>query len=184
VGSQKKVAPKGRSTTPIGSSYANATPLGVVLKTRIERGDAYSAPEIYDLDITLLEIIRGSKAFEKAKAEGVCSAPPKSGFEYLLACIRFGYSRRGRGLGYEPYKLTEGQFAVTSADGKKEYEVFAVAKQPEPHLIGVVFSSGETREGWILLQVPKKEKKPLLIYKRENYEGIYGIWKGVWFQLY
>jgi hypothetical protein len=43
---------------------------------------------------------------------------------------------------------------------------------------------GETHQGWILLQVPETEKKPLLIFKRENVEVVYGVWGNVWFQLY
>ena len=167
-----------------GQSHLSPAAKGVTVKTKIERGDAYSAPEIYDLDITLLEIVRGKEAWERIKAQGVLDEEPKTGFEYILARIQFGYSRRGRGLGSETYRLTEGQFAAVSSDGKVEYKIPSALHQPQPQLIGSVFSAGESREGWIFLQVPKGEKKPMLIFKRENAEGIYGIWRSVWFQLY
>jgi len=165
-----------------GSFHLSAVPVGVSIKTTIERGDAYSAPAIYDVEITLLEIVRGEDAWERIKVQGVSTEPPKVGFEYILARIRFGYSRRGRGLDDEAYKLTEGQFAAVSADGQTEYMIPTVLQQPQ--LVDTIFHSGESREGWIILQVPEDEKKPLLVYKREHVEGVYGIWRHVWFQLY
>jgi hypothetical protein len=182
--SRKKPVVKARSNAFLGSSPANAAPIGVMLKTKIERGDPYSAPEIYDLDITLREIVRSNKALERIKSEGICSEQPEAGFEYILVRISIGYTRKGTGLGFEPYKLEQGQFASVSSDGKSEYGIPKAVCQPEPSIIGSVFSSGDVRDGWILLQTPKKEKKPLLVFKRENYEGVYGIWKAVWFQLY
>lgn len=167
-----------------GSSHLSAVPFGVSIKTTIERGDAYSAPEIYDLEITLLEVIRGVDARERIKVQSIANELPKAGFEYLLVRIELAYSRRGRGLEDEAYKLTEGQFAAVSADGQTEYMIPAVLPQPQPQLVDTIFHSGESREGWILLQVPEDEKKPLLVYKREHVEGVYGIWRHVWFQLY
>ena len=167
-----------------GSSHLSAAEVGETIKTTIERGDAYSAPEIYDVEITLLEVVRGEDAWERIKAQGVSSETPKAGFEYVLARIGFRYSRRGKGLGDEAYKLTEGQFIAVSADGQEEYEIPSVLQQPQPQLVDTLFHSGESREGWILMQVPEDEKKPLLVYKREHVEGVYGIWRHVWFQLY
>lgn len=177
-------APIDNQSPAPGSSHLSAVPVGVSIKTTIERGDAYSAPEIYDVAITLLEVVRGEDAWEHIKAQGVPGETPKAGFEYILARIRFGYSRRGRGLEDEIYKLTEGQFVAVSADGQMEYIMPSVLQQLQPQLVDTLFHSGESREGWILLQVPEDEDKPLLVYKREHVEGVYGIWRHVWFQLY
>jgi len=177
-------APIDNQSPAPGSSHLSAVPVGVSIKTTIERGDAYSAPEIYDVEITLMEVARGEDAWERIRLQGVSSEPPKAGFEYILARIRFGYSRRGRGLEAEAYKLTEGQFTAVSADSQTEYMFPVVLQQPQPQLVDTLFHSGESREGWILLQVPEDEKKPLLVYKREHVEGVYGIWRYVWFQLY
>ena len=109
----------------------------------------------------------------------------KDGFEYILARIRLGYFSRARGgLDNELYKLTEGQFVAVSSSGKTEYEVPPVLRQPQPALVDVTFNPGDSHEGWILLQVPKEERKPLLIFKRQHVEGAYGIWGYVWFKLY
>jgi hypothetical protein len=168
----------------IGTSHSSPAPVGVTIKTAIERGEAYSAPEIYNVEITLLEIVRGDEVGEREKFLSFLNEPPKSGFDYVLAHIRFGYFRRRRGMGGEVYRLTKGQFAAISPDGKTEYEIPSLLSQPQPQLIDCVFSPGESRDGWILLQVPKDDKKPLLIFKRLNVEGVHGIWGHIWFQLY
>lgn len=167
-----------------GSSYSCPAPLGMTVRTTIERGDAYSAPEIYDVEITLLEIVRGKEAWERIKAQGVAGDLLKSGYEYILARIKLGYFRKGRAAGGEVYKLVEGQFAAVSPDGQTEYDIPSGLPQPHPQLIDGTLSPGESREGWILLQVPKDEKKPRLIFKRQNVEGVHEIWGHVWFQLY
>jgi hypothetical protein len=173
------------SSNPIlGTSPSHPAPVGVTIKTTIERGEAYSAPEIYNVEITLLEIIRGDEAKERIKVQSPLNEPPKAGFEFVLAHIRVGYFRRNRGMGGEVYRLTKGQFAALSSDGKTEYQIPAVLSQPQPQLIDSIFSPGESRDGWILLQVPKDDKNPLLIFKRQNIEGVHGVWGYIWFQLY
>ena len=168
----------------LGSSYSSPVPIGVTIKTTIERGDAYSAPEIYNVEITLLEIVRGDDAWERTKIQGSLKELPKANFDLALARIKFAYLRRNRGMGGEAYLLTRDQFAAISSDGKTEYEIPSVLNQPQPQLIECAFSPGESRDGWILLQVSKEDKKPLLIFKRQNIEGVHGIWGPMWFQLY
>lgn len=168
----------------LGISHLKPVPIGVSVKTKIERGDAYSAPEIFDLEITVLEILRGREAWGRIQSEGVSDVPPLAGFEYVLARISFGYYCRGRGFGETPYTLTNGQFAAMSSDGKTRYEMPSTLKHPEPGLVGESFSPGDSREGWVLLQVPNDEKQPRLIFNREYVEGVYGIWGNVWFELY
>jgi hypothetical protein len=155
------------------------------VKSTIERGDAYLSPQLYNLEITLLEVIRGKSVAELSQVQSVSAKLPKDGFEYILARIRLGYFLRARGGPRdEVYTLTEGQFAAVSADGGTEYEVPTVLRQPQPALIDITFNPGDSHEGWILFQVPKEEKKPLLIFKRQHVEGAYGIWGYIWFKLY
>jgi hypothetical protein len=174
-----------RNLSPLlGRSKDHPAPLGVTIRTTIERGEAYSAPEIYNVEITLLEIIRGDEAKERIKVQSPLNEPPKAGLDFVLAHITFGYFRRSRGTGGEAYRLMKGQFAAVSPDGKTEYEIPAVLSQPQPQLIDSIFSPGESRDGWILLQVPEDDKNPLLIFKRQNIEGVHGVWGYIWFQLY
>ncbi|MBN1190499.1 MAG: hypothetical protein JXA46_12155 [Dehalococcoidales bacterium] len=184
-----------------GASPGGAAPVGTAVKTTVERGHAYMVPRLYNVEITLKEIVRGEEA--RLRAEKLAIGPPEKGFEYLLAFIKFGYFERGRiapqvlsdtgtkqyvsfggGSVDITYTLSEGQFLAVSADGETEYPVPSVTQQPEPGLIGREFHPGEAYEGWILFQVPEDEDKPLLIFKREHVEGVYGIWSYIWFRLY
>jgi hypothetical protein len=177
-------ASKGTAPVP-GSSHSSPAPIGITVKTTVERGDSYSGAELCDLGITVLEVILGKAAQERIKAQGVANKPVKAGFEYLLARLRFFYSRRGAGFEEEgTYSVSEGQFITASNDGMKEYEPPPVLKQPEPGLIDLPLHPGETREGWIVLQVPEKDKQPLLVFKRQHVEAIYGLRGYVWFQLH
>jgi len=186
-----------------GSSPGSSAPIGITVKTTVERGHAYMVPRLYNVETSVEEIVRGREAHERVKKLVDPARQLKDDFEYLLARIKFGYFERGRvsaegshdmadaefvsfggGSVDVTYTLTEGQFLAVSANGETEYTVPTVLHQPEPHLINWEFHPGESREGWILLKVPKDDKKPLLIFKREHVEGIYGIWGYVWFQLY
>ena len=167
-----------------GSSPQSAASVMATVKTTIERGDAYLSPQLYNVEVTLLQFLRGKEAGEQVRARGITDNPPQDGYEYLLANIRVGYFRRVRGLEDEPYTLTEGQFAAVSPDGITEYTIPAVSRQPQPPLVDVTFNPGDTREGWILLQVPQDEKTPFLVYKRKHVEGNYGIWGYIWFKLF
>ncbi|MFC1535241.1 hypothetical protein ACFLZG_07170 [Thermodesulfobacteriota bacterium] len=166
-----------------GSSHRSPASLGTMIKSTIERGNPYMAPRLYNVEITILEIIRGTEALERINAQGVLNDPPEPGNEYILALIKFGYFHRGRGLD-DTYKLTDGQFAAASEDGETEYKTPSVLQQPQPQLIDWLFHPGESREGWVFLQIPKENKQPLLIFKRERVDGVYGIWGHLWFQLY
>ena len=135
------------------------------------------------MEITILEAVRGKDAWARLEAQGA-ARPPRSGFEYVLARVRFGYYRKRRwAVEDELYQLTERQFAVVCADGKTPTDLPSQPKQPQPQLIGRVFRPGDTAAGWILLQVPADEEKPLLVFKREHTEGVYGIFGYLWFQL-
>jgi hypothetical protein len=191
------------STRMNGSTPAKAAPLGTTLKTTVERGHAYMVPRLYNVEITLEEIIRGQAARERAEKLAAPAWNLPDGYEYLLALVKFGYFERGRIAGQGSpdaagprfvafgggsvdvtYTLAEGQIAAASAGGDTEYELPRVIQQPQPALTGWVFHPGEIRQGWILFQVPQDESQPLLIFKREHVEGVAGIWGYIWFQLY
>jgi len=169
----------------LGSSQEHPAPIGVTVKTKIERGDRYSAPEIYNLEITLLRVMRGKEALERIRAQGVSDEPPKAGFEYVLVHIRFGYFSKARGFGHahDAYHIDDSSFSTISEDGKTEYETPFIKRQPQPPLVGISCAVGESREGWIVLQVPAALKKPLLSFHRKHTENVYGVWGSVWFQL-
>jgi hypothetical protein len=173
-----------RTSAAVGTAPETAAEIGATVITTIERGDAYLSPQLYNVEITLLQTVRGQAVGDRLTRQIVSAKPAMAGFEFILAQIRLGYFRRVRGLEDELYKLTEGQFMAVSADGKTEFPVPPVLNQPQPPLIDVTFNPGDTREGWILLQVPITEKQPLLVFKRQHVEGAYGIWGYIWFKLW
>jgi hypothetical protein len=168
-----------------GSSQDNPVPVGVAVRTKIERGDRYSAPEIYDVEITVLESLRGTQALARIQAEGVTTCKPKPGYEYLLVQIRFRYFSKGRGFVHacNPYVIKEDFFNAVSPDGTTYYDLPVLDTQPSPPIIGVAFTPGQSREGWIVLQVPQDVKIPMISFNREYRENTYGIWGPIWFIL-
>jgi hypothetical protein len=182
MGKEKnKWGPSGKS----GYSRDRGAPLGITVKTKIERGDRYSAPEIYNLEITVLEVVRGKEAWERLRAEGVLQDDFKAGFEPCLIRIKFGYYQKGRGFGHDksPYEIPDDAFRALSKDGETEYPIPSSGNQPLPQLLNTPFMAGDIKEGWILLQIPEGEEKPLLTFKRDHRENAYGFWGPVWFQL-
>jgi hypothetical protein len=168
----------------LGTSHLHPIPLGLAAKTKIERGDAYSAPEIFDLEITLHEVLRGPAAVKRLESQEIRDTVAEKGFELLLAHLTIGYFRRGRGFGHVPYALVAGQFAAVSGDGVHRFPLPVPLHQPAPALLGERFFPGESHQGWILFQVPEEEIQPLMIFNREYEEGVYGIWGAVWFELH
>jgi hypothetical protein len=168
-----------------GSSPLRAAPVGATLTTKIERGSREPATQTYDLGLTVLEIVRGADARTRVAEEGLCDRPALRGHEFLLACLRFAYSRKGRG-GTEAasYTLAAPQLVATSGDGEKEYPLPDLLRQPEPALVGMPLDLNGSREGWVLLEVEEAEKEPLLAFHREYIENKYAIRRPVWFKLY
>lgn len=165
----------------MGSSPDRPVPIGVPTKVTTERG--------YFVEIRVLEIVRGKDARDRIKAKGMCDEPPKAGFEYVLARIRFGYSRKAKGF-EEPsnaYVISEKGFSAASGDGKTEYEILSVLRQPQPQLIDTPIPLGTSREGWVILQVPEDEKEPLLAFHREYAHSNYVLlhqWGPIWLKLH
>lgn len=170
-----------------GSSPHSPAPVGTTIKTTIEQGDLYSAPQFYDVEITLLDIYRGDEAQGILdQAQGKLDGSPQEGFDVVLCKIKFGYynRRRGRGAEIHPFKVTESQFKAMSSDMMTFYDNPPLVKQPQPSLIGCTFTPGDSAEGWIVVQIPKNEEKPFLIFRRGHDGAVYGIWEYLWFSLF
>jgi hypothetical protein len=169
------------------SVASRAQPLGQPLKTILEFGDQYNGgDELYDATITVEEVLRGDKAWEIVKEASASNRPPETGFEYLLARIRFEFSARATPHHYS-YTIGEAQFTAAAPDGK-EYESPSLAAQPKPSLTGTI-APGSSLEGWVTFLVPRgsaktdKLEKPLMIF-REDVGSVIHSGSGVWFQLY
>ena len=146
------------------NSFADqAQPLGRTLSTIIIFGDQYDGgDELYDAKITVVQVARGEKAWEMLKAISTSNPPPKAGFEYLLARVRFEFSARTSPPHYN-YTIDETQFTAMKADGIS-YAAASIAEEPMPDLQGTL-KPGNSLEGWIAFVVPRSDRQPLMLFR-------------------
>ena len=163
------------------SPALHAQPLGVSVDYIVVFGDQYlGGDELYDTKITVLQVVRGEKAWEMVKGASGSNQPPNSGFEYLLARVRFEFSARTSPSHYR-YIIDESQFTAVGADGK-EYEAASLVEAPKPRLNGTLVP-GSALEGWVAFQVPRSIDKPLMHFQ-ENVGSVIHRGGGAWFRLY
>mgnify|MGYP001065928938 CR=1 FL=1 len=128
----------------------------------------------YEVRITLLNMIRGNAAWQLIHEANMFNDPPESGFEYILAKVRFEYL-----TGPTPdtaYDVSPVWFDAVSSDGK-EYDRASVV-QPDPSVATSLYP-GAAHEGWVTFQVAKSDAKPVMTFGRK-YDGT----GGTWFRLY
>ncbi len=106
----------------------------------------YGQHELHDVKLTVLEVVRGDKAWEIIKAADAANKPADTGLEYFLVRLRFEYSVQGS-QGSIPYTMKQGTFKLYSADNKN-YPIPSITS-PKPELIGREFYPGSSYEGWI-----------------------------------
>jgi hypothetical protein len=85
------------------------------------------------------------------------------------------------------YRIGINNFQPASADGAIRYEPFRLARQPEPGLIDQSVALGDSREGWVVLSIPRSEEQPLLAFHRDFAHSNYVLMHAsqpVWFKLY
>jgi hypothetical protein len=156
-----------------GRPVPEACGQGVACKANITIGEGYATDsEIIESAITLLEIVRGEKAWDMVKAASPSNRSPDSGMEYIAARIKFVFGVK-RAAGDLSYGIRDEQFALVSENGRQYQSPSIVA--PKPELSGRLYS-GDSREGWIVLLVSMDDKKPLMSFGN-NYNR-------VWFKLY
>lgn len=162
-----------------GKSPFDPAATGVRLSGIVECGRGYTTHELYDMKITLQEVIRGKDAWKRLKEAGNSNKPADKGYEYILARIKFEYYARGK-PGLCIHKLSPGQFIACSSDGEEYPSINMVL--PEPKMHGDM-RSGDSLEGWVVLLIPKPDKTPLLYYTADVGKAV--IHGGnMWFKLY
>jgi hypothetical protein len=80
-----------------GSSPFAPANIGVALAGIIECGRRYTSHELYDMKITLSEVVRGEEAWKRLKGTSASNKPADACFEYILARVSFEYFARGAG---------------------------------------------------------------------------------------
>jgi hypothetical protein len=140
-------------------------PIGQAASTTITYGDAYATPiETYDARITVSEVLRGAEAWDRLRRESASNRPPESGFEYVLARIRFEFAARGK-PGDKNYALKGDQFAAFASDGSTQYPP-ANVRAPNPGLDRAL-RSGESSEGWVAFIVARGDRSPFVVFQAD-----------------
>ena len=143
----------------------SAQPVGGTLSTIIIFGDQYDGgDELYDAKITVVQVVRGEKAWEMLRAISTSNPPAKAGLEYMLARVRFEFSARTSPSHYN-YTIDETQFTAMRADGTA-YAPASIVEQPMPDLHGTL-KPGTSLEGWITFAVPKIDRRPLMLFRAD-----------------
>jgi len=156
------------------SGYSRSNPVGVGIPLTITVSSVGSAGTEYNVRVTLLEVIRGTEAWQYIYAANMFNDPPKAGFEYILFAVRFDYLS-----GSTPDKTFDVSpvwFDVISGKGK-EYEYVSVAGL-DPDIRTSLYPAA-SHEGWIAFPIAQDDTSPLLTFGRA-FDGTGGIW----FKLY
>ena len=146
-----------------GSAPSLAAPSGITLTGIIECGEGYTSHELYDMKITLLEVIRGEEAWKRVKLASDSNKPADPDSEYILARIRFEYFARGT-PGLCVHQVVPEQFTAYSANGEDYRPAPVVLPKPE---MRKGLKSGESLEGWVAFMVAQKDKTPLMSYSAD-----------------
>ena len=161
-----------------GSAPSLAAPSGITLTGIIECGEGYTSHELYDMKITLLEVIRGEEAWKRVKLASDSNKPADPDSEYILARIRFEYFARGT-PGLCVHQVVPEQFTAYSANGEDYRPAPVVLPKPE---MRKGLKSGESLEGWVAFMVAQKDKTPLMSYSADS-GGAIMHGGGKWFLL-
>jgi hypothetical protein len=140
-------------------------PIGTPVTTTITFGDAYAtAIETYDAKITVIEVMRGERTLDLLEKQNASNRQPDSGFEYVLARVRFEFTARGK-PGDKIYDLREDQFVAFSSDSSAQYSGTNTVP-PTPRLAGTLHS-GESMEGWVVFIVAHNDRKPFMAFRAD-----------------
>lgn len=158
-----------------GYDRSNPVGIGTPLTTNIDMigraGDAYNN---YEVRVTLWSVVRGDVAWKNIVAENQFNDPPKPGYEYIMAKVRFEYL-----VGPSPNttcRISTSLFTAVSSDGK-DYDNVPVV-EPEPSIDATLYP-GAYQQGWMVFLVSEDDVYSLLTIGRD-YDGTGGIW----FKLY
>ena len=147
-----------------GASPSSAASVGTTVAGILECGEGYTSHELYDMKITVREVVRGEDAWIRIKEAGGSNKPPAEGTDYVLVRVRFEYYARGN-PGTCAHQLLPEQFTAYSSSGE-DYRSPASVVPPKPEMRKSL-KSGESLEGWIVFAVPKEDRAPLLSFSAD-----------------
>lgn len=161
----------GTSTSQIGMSRSNATPLGQELVGKLEQYNLIGATEKenFEVGITVVETVRGSEAWDKIKEANQFNEASDDGYEYMLVKVKV----RVIDSDHEDvqFSVNNQTFTLVSASGADYKNKALVIDDP----IDTSLYAGAESEGWTVFQVKKNDPAPLIAIARDQ-RGRGGAW--------
>jgi hypothetical protein len=148
------------SAQTAGTSPSTAAPVKTVVAGIIECGEGYTSHELYDVKITVLQVLRGEEAWKRIKEAAGSNKPAEPGLEYILVRVKFEYLARSI-PGKCAHPLVPEQFAAYSAGGEDYKPASVVPPKPE---MRKSIKSGDSLEGWLVFAVAKEDRAPLMSF--------------------
>jgi hypothetical protein len=153
------------SELKLGSSRSNPAPLGTTVEIVTE-----NIFEKIKTRIIIREVIRGASAWQLIQEANMFNDAPPSGFEYVLARIKFDLIDIGDTDA--AYNLSQYDFKAVSSSGK-EYNSPSMVT-PDPQLSTNLYK-GSSHEGWAAFMVAIDDSAPVITFGRD-YQGRGGAW--------
>lgn len=169
-----------RPTIAQDNSSTVPAPIGAPVRSMVELGSVYT--NIYDITITVLEVVRGKEAMDRLKAASAANKEPTEGFEYVLARVKFEF--KGRAVSDRiPFDVGSAPLQWIALSGKDltEYDRVSVTV-PKPALVGIV-QPGQSLEGWVAFAVHRQDRTPLMVFDPDA-GGATGRGRTLFFKLY
>jgi hypothetical protein len=133
--------------------------------------------ELYTMKLTLIEVMRGKNALEYLSDFGLFSgfpyykSLPETGYEYLLATIRFEYYMRDL-PGDIIYTMAQGHFMSYSENNVEYATPFILPWKTD--IFNYDITPGDVIEIKIATVVRTDDKKPTLLFKKaDRWIGLY-----------
>lgn len=123
--------------------------------------------DTYQVELTLLDVTRGSDALAIALNASQFNTEPDEGKEYLLAKFKI------RALSSEndaKIDINNSSFTLVSEDGKS-YDSFTTISGIQPTLREMY--AGGSQEGYACFEVNKDDKNPTIVFLERNDNGIW-----------
>jgi hypothetical protein len=162
----------------VGNSPSAPAPAGTAVAGIIECGEGYTSHELYDMKITVTQVLRGEEAWKRIKEAAGSNKPAAPGLEYILARVKFEYQARSI-PGKCVHPLVPEQFMAYTAGGEDYKPALAVPPKPE---MRKNLKSGDSLEGWLVFAVAKDDRAPLMSFSADA-GGAVQHGEPKWFQL-
>jgi hypothetical protein len=144
----------------VGTAPSTAAPVGTMVAGIIECGEGYTSHELYDMKITVLQVLRGEEAWNHIKEASGSNKPAAPGLENILVRVKFEYQARSI-PGKCVHPLVPEQFMAYSAGGEDYRQASIVPPKPE---MRKGLKSGDSLEGWLVFAVAKEDRAPLMSF--------------------